>query len=316
MSTIEKAVDKLNAFTKAEKKTEDAALSPSSLPDIDDFIDETVSSDADLNLHQPGEKLNTATFSVKIPWTKFAGMGMVSRDAPRSQVAEEFRIIKRPLIMNISGKNAVDVEHPNLIMVTSCMQGEGKTFTAINLAISMSMEKEKNVLFVDGDISKATAGTLLGVPQDRPGLIDLLEHDDLSVQDVLLHTSVPNLSIIPAGHIHQQSTELLASQQMLFLAQELSERYQDRIVIFDSPPLLMTTEARVLANAMGQIVFVVAAEQTAKEALNEALGYLSGDKVVGMVLNKAKRNLWNMDRYGYGYGYGYGSRSASKEVEA
>ena len=110
--------------------------------------------------------------------------------------------------------------------------------------------------------------------------------------------------MLPAGNLHQRSTELLASEGMRALMIEISERYSDRVVVFDSPPLLLTTEARVLSNVMGQIVFVVAAEQTSQEAVIEALQHLSSDSIIGMVLNKAQHQASG----GYGYGYGYGSR--------
>ncbi|MGV6806341.1 MAG: XrtA-associated tyrosine autokinase [bacterium] len=320
MSTIEKAVKKLSGHGQNADEAESYALPEVS--EVDSF-----ESFAEATHREQGEYLGDeieddfeekprgARPRIDIPWARLEDAGMVLLSAPRSAIAEEYRIIKRPLLMNIQGKSASRLENPNLIMVTSCFQGEGKTFSALNLALSMALEKDKTVLFVDGDVSKASAGALLGVPGDTPGLIDLLEHDDIDVEDVLLRTSEPNLRMISAGQIHERSTELLASQQMLSLAKELSERYPNRVVIFDSPPLLMTTEARVLCNAMGQVVFVVAAEQTPASAIKEALEHISPDKAVGMVLNKAKRNLWNAHGYGYGYGYGYhyGGRSVASE---
>ena len=322
MSTIEKAIGKLKSQTLAKDYDEQKDCSVNHLSndvaqtqnEANDFLKE------EEDLLENNKQLyrtdgqRDAHQKISIPLSELEQAGQVSPNAPRSQIAEEYRVIKRPLLMNILGKGAASVEHPNLIMVTSCLQGEGKTFSSINLAMSMSMEKDKSVLFVDGDVAKATGGKKLGVPEGIPGLIDILEHDHISVDDVILHTNIPNFRIIPSGNIHERSTELLASQKMQYIANELSERYQDRIIIFDSPPLLLTTEARVLANSMGQIVFVVAAEQTSNDALKEAIGYISDDKVIGMVLNKAKRNLWwDKQRYGYsyGYGYGYGGRASS-----
>lgn len=333
MSTIEKAIEKLSVPVEeiAPEETIESSeplghdyefeppadtdgqteSSPSSSDSVDpsDVACNVETNEANTTFHRESEAV------VEIPFESLAAKGMVTLDSPRSQVAEEYRIIKRPLLTNISGKTAAAIENPNLIMVTSSLPGEGKTFMAINLAMSMSMERDKTVLFVDGDISKASAGSLLGIPDDQRGLIDVLVNDDVHIEDVLLETCVPNLKVIPAGRIHERATELLASQNMLNLTNELSTRYSDRIVIFDSPPLLLTTEARVLANSMGQVVFVVAAEQTSNEAAKEALGYLADDKAIGMVLNKAKRNLWDKHRYGYGYGYGYGSSRRKESVE-
>lgn len=251
---------------------------------------------------------------IHVPFARLSTLGMITPNTPNSPIAEEFRGIKRPLLMNIVGQGAASVDHPNLIMVASALSGEGKTFSAVNLAMSIAMEQDKSVLFVDADISKASAGALLGVPSDSPGLIDLLEDKGLSFQDVVLKTNIPNLRILPAGNLHERSTELLASEDMRSLMAELSQRYADRVIVFDSPPLLLTTEARVLANLMGQIVFVVAAEQTSQEAVVEALQFLSSDSIVGMVLNKAHHQ--SAARYGYGYGYGYGGRAAGADAGA
>ncbi len=127
------------------------------------------------------------------------------------------------------------VKSPNLIMVTSALPGEGKTFSAINLAISMAMEQDKTVLFVDADVAKASAGRLLGVPKGSRGLIDVLEHG-VSLREVLYHTNIPKLRVLPAGSAHERATELLASEGMRALMSDLSRRYADRVIVFDSPP--------------------------------------------------------------------------------
>ena len=243
--------------------------------------------------------------SLSLPYPKLKRLGMITPDAPRSKVAEEYRRIKRPLLMNIDGEGAARVKNPNLIMVTSALPGEGKTFSAINLAISIAMEQDKTVLFVDADVSKASAGRLLGVPRDSLGLIDVLEQGT-PLRNVLYHTDMPKLRVLPAGTVHERSTELLASESMRALMADLSRRYSDRVIVFDSPPLLPTTEANVLANLMGQIVFVVAAEQTGQGAVTEALNHIEGDKVVGLVLNKSKARFGVSYGYGYAYEYGYG----------
>ncbi len=327
MSTIEKAVGKFFSDDKKETSDSEKDLSLPEAADQRQQYDESDEAPSPQNTNRllTGDEAPVSAESaadpgpiLKIPLQRLEAMGMISPEKPRSQVAEEYRIIKRPLLTNISGNSAADIQNPNLLMVTSSLQGEGKTFTALNLALSMSLERDKTVLFIDGDISKASAGSLLGVPEDTPGLIDLLVHDEIRLEDVILKTDIPNLRVIPAGRLHDQATELLASQKMKALTDELSTRYSDRIIIFDSPPLLLTTEARVLANTMGQVVFVVAAEQTSNDALTEAIGFLSEDKVIGMVLNKAKRNLWDKHRYGYGYGhYGYGGYgSAGRTADA
>ncbi len=243
--------------------------------------------------------------TIEIPFAKLSARGMLTPLTPRSQIAEEFRTIKRPLLRNIDGDIAAPASNTNLIMVTSALQGDGKTFTAINLAFSIAMEQDKSVLFVDADVAKASAGELLGVPTNSRGLIDVLENKGVALADVILATNIANLKILPAGHVHERSTELLASNSMKELMLEMANRYPDRVIVFDSPPLLLTTEASVLASFMGQIAFVVSTDITASHAVSEALEHIGGDKIIGMILNKA--HLRRNKLFGLGYGYGYGS---------
>jgi protein-tyrosine kinase len=228
-------------------------------------------------------------------------LGFITPDAPMNQVADEFRVIKRPIIRNALGKEGIRVKNGNLVMVTSALPGEGKTFTSLNLALSVATEYDNTVLLVDGDVAHPTLPSLLGAPHS-PGLLDLLTRDDVDVADALVKTNVEKLSLLPAGSRHRRSTELLASEQMASLLRELASRYSDRIIIFDSPPLLATTEARVLASLMGQIVMVVAADVTSQHAVSQALATIDNCEIVLMLLNKASRS--DVGAY-YGY-YGDG----------
>nr|WP_274522284.1 XrtA-associated tyrosine autokinase [Ectothiorhodospira mobilis] len=230
--------------------------------------------------------------------------GFVTADASRNPVSEEFRMIKRPLLANAFGQGADLVRNGNLVMVTSARSGEGKTFTVINLAISIAMEMDKTVLLVDADVGRSRVHEILGTPMG-PGLIDLLLDRDLDVGDVMIKTNIPKLRVIPMGRYHPHSNELLASRDMERLAQELAQRYPDRMVIFDSPPLLLTSEAVVLAGLLGQIVFVVESSRTLQGAVKDALSMLDTSKPIGLVLNKM-RNPFGGRYAGYGYGYGYG----------
>lgn len=256
-----------------------------------------------VQLPQPDE-LRTGRIHV-LPLEAMDQQGMITPIRPRSLIADEFRAIKRPLLMNIEQKGASAVENANLIMVTSALPGEGKTFSAINLAMSMATEQDRTVLLVDADVTKASAAHALGIDDDSPGLIDLLEDDSKEFGDVLIHTSIPKLRILPAGHLHEHATELLASEKMKNLVRELALRYPDRVIIFDSPPLLITTEASVLASHVGQVVFVVASQQSSQDAVTEAIEHLGDDKIIGLVLNKVRNNP--LSKHGYGYGYGYGN---------
>ena len=239
---------------------------------------------------------------ITLPISKFDKKGMIDPGKPRSLIAEQYRSIKRPLLRYI---DAHPVETPsakssNLIMMTSSVEGEGKTFSAINLALSIAMEREKTVLLVDADIVKATAGQLIGVDRNKAGLMDLLRGNVPSLGDVILQTDMPNLRFLPAGSRDDHSTELLASESMKRVVDELAARYSDRVIIFDTPPILMTNEAKILANLMGQAVFVVAAESTGHHVVSEAQSYLASDCHVGLILNKST----TLHDGGYGYNYG------------
>jgi receptor protein-tyrosine kinase len=228
--------------------------------------------------------------------------GFVTPDTPRTLLADEYRIVKRPIISNAASSQRAP--NANLVMVTSALAREGKTFTAVNLAMSIAMEFDTRVILVDGDVAHPDLPNILGV-RKAPGLLELLTDDKLDLSDVLVPTNIQRLSILPAGTEQLRATELLASDQMASILRELSSRYADLIIIFDSPPLLPTTEARVLASHMGQIVMVVAADSTRQHAVNLALETIESCPIVLMLLNKADRT--EVGSY-YGY-YEHGTRS-------
>ena len=236
--------------------------------------------------------------------SRLAALGFVTPDMPRTRIADEFRILKRPLIANASKGKTVPIRRGNLIMVTSSVPAEGKTFSAVNLAMSLAMEKDQTVLLVDADVARPSLPNLLGLPPGK-GLLDVLDNKSIDLNHVLLRTNVEKLTILPSGNSHPHATELLASASMAKLLEDLSARYADRLIVFDSPPLLVTTEARVLATQMGQIVFIVHAESTLQADVKRALATIENCPVKLMVLNQAR--TVGQGAHGYGYGYGYGS---------
>ena len=235
--------------------------------------------------------------------------GIVTPNAPRSFMADQYRVIKRPLISNAMGKGASKLEHGNLIMVTSALSGEGKSFTSINLAMSIASELDHTVMLVDADVARPSVLNVLGLPPG-PGLLEILE-GKADVASTLLRTNVDKLTLLPSGQPHPKATELLASDAMENLLNDLATRYPDRIVIFDSPPLLLTTESRVLATNMGQIVVVVHAGRTLQAEVQQALSTIETCPVKLMLLNKARTS--GAEGYGYGYGYGYGSSGGAPD---
>ncbi|MDP3537304.1 MAG: XrtA-associated tyrosine autokinase [Azonexus sp.] len=240
---------------------------------------------------------------VELNLEAMSASGLLVPQISRSQLADEYRVIKRPLIANAMGKGMGPLQNGNLIMVTSALPGEGKSFTAINLAISIAMELDNTVMLVDADVARPSVLNMLGLPP-APGLLDVVDKNSVDISGVLLRTNIEKLSILPSGTQHPRATELLASDAMVRLLDDMAKRYSDRIIIFDSPPLLLTTEARALATHMGQIVIVVHAEQTTHAAVKQAADAIQACPVKMMVLNQARQA--STDGYGYGYGYGYG----------
>jgi exopolysaccharide/PEP-CTERM locus tyrosine autokinase len=225
--------------------------------------------------------------------------GIVTPDQGRTQIAEQFRVIKRPLLTNAFNRGPGMIKNGNLIMVTSALAGEGKSFCTVNLAMSIAMEMDRTVLLVDADVARPSVPKILGLGAER-GLLDILQDEKLDLADVLIKTNIEKLTLLTAGRRHSHSTELLASQSMGDLLKELAERYADRVVIFDSPPLLLTSEARVLASQMGQIVLVVEAETTSQQAVKETLRQIESCDVVNLIYNKA-RSFSGGEYYGYYY---------------
>jgi protein-tyrosine kinase len=252
---------------------------------------------------EPSGSSPSAARRVDLNLNAIAASGLLVPSQTSTLLASEFRVIKRPLLANAMGKGTSPIRNGNLIMVTSALPGEGKSFTAINLAISIAMEMDNTVMLVDADVARPSVLSMLGLPPAK-GLLDVVTANSLDISGVLLRTNIEKLSILPSGTQHQRATELLASDAMVRLLDDMAKRYPDRIIIFDSPPLLPTTEARTLATHMGQVVVVVQAGETLQGAVKDALSTIAACPLKMMVLNQAKQSV--SERYGYGYAYGYG----------
>ena len=237
---------------------------------------------------------------VRLDLERLEREGYLVPSQARSQLAEQMRIIKRPLLANARGESAQQISRANLIQVVSAMPGEGKTFFAVNLAMSIAMEVDLSVLLVDADVLRPSVLARCGVEPSR-GLMDVLKTPSLDLADVMLRTNVPKLTLLPAGTANSQSTELLASTAMERLLDELASRFPDRIIVFDAPPLIPTTESRVLASRVGQVVMVVEAGKTTHAQVTQAYAAVEQCPVVLSVLNRASGNS------GEAYGYYYAS---------
>jgi protein-tyrosine kinase len=226
--------------------------------------------------------------------------GFVTPGGVRSRISEEYRIIKRPLLNHALVPAETRAPRANMIFVTSATPGEGKTFTATNLAMSIASERGVHVLLIDADVIRPTLFRTLGVPLEK-GLTDVLADDRLTLPDVLLRTNIPNLTLMSAGTASVATTELFASPKMTEVMRDLATRYQDRVVILDGSPVLATSEASVLARHVGQIAFVVEAGQTGRRALEEALNLVSACPNISLILNKMDQTK-NPDGFGsYAY---------------
>lgn len=229
--------------------------------------------------------------------------GFIVPDAPTTATAEEFRLVKRQLLANALARGPNAIRNGNLILVGSSLPSEGKTFVAINLALSIASERDLTVLLVDADFPKPDVVARLGL-EAGPGLIDIIEDRSIDIADCLIRTQIPNLTILPAGRQSNLTTELLASERMEDLIDEIARRYTDRIIVFDSPPALVSSAASVLATHVGQVLFVVQAEATRESDLKEGLGLMSGCPNVQLLLNRSRFNAAGR-RFGSYYAYGY-----------
>jgi receptor protein-tyrosine kinase len=236
---------------------------------------------------------------VQVDLDGLAAAGYLVPGQSRTALAEQMRIVKRPLLANARGEGAEPVERANLIQVVSAVPGEGKTFVAMNLAMSIAMEVDHSVLLVDADVLRPSVLRRFGLPDIAPGLLDVLSDPEIDLADVMLRTNVPKLSILPAGTANLTSTELLASSAMERLLAELAAKYADRIIVFDAPPLIPTTESRVLASRVGQVVMVVEADATTRVQAAQAYAALEECPVVLSVLNKSRQR--SSEAYGYYY---------------
>jgi len=219
--------------------------------------------------------------------------GFITPKVRRSRISEEFRLIKRRLMQRMSlsakkkqqqGTKRGDRNH--VILVTSARPSEGKSFVAMNLALSIVFDEGLNVMLVDGDVARPSMSKILGLRNDLPGLTDLLLDDEASLHDVLLREHEHPLTYMAAGAMVASATDLFGGDRMETLVADMAERYPDRIIIFDGPPLLASTEPVALAEHVGQVVMVVDAEKTSRSAVDSALDLLVTDQNVNLVLNK------------------------------
>ncbi|WP_206674679.1 XrtA-associated tyrosine autokinase [Rheinheimera pleomorphica] len=306
MSIIEKAIKKQSEASHTLRETSveraQSRKAPESVNDAEPIATLAVAAEPAAAVAANAGVARENKVSVNLDLQQLAQRNFVSLSSDRRLINEEYRVIKRKLINNAFGALSQTLKHPNLILVSSSRPGEGKTFSAVNLALSIALEQDKTVLLVDSDVLRPSVAKTLQITHDV-GLTDYLLSDKVSVSDIMLSTNVERLKIITAGRPHHLSTELLASERMEMLVNEFATRYHDRIVIFDAPPLLGVNETAVMASMCGQAVIVVEENHTKLSEIEQAVSLLPKDIATGFLINKAHRNQGK----GYGYGYYYGA---------
>jgi len=225
--------------------------------------------------------------TVVLDMARLALAGTIDWSADRTPVMEELRLIKRRLLRRAFEHSDSENSISHLVMVTSAKPREGKTFTSTNIAISISLEEDYNVLLVDADVRRQALRQNLGLEANQ-GFVDLLLNPSLDMADVLLRTNIPRLSVLPAGTMSDRAPELLASSRMRDLIDDMAQRYRDRIIIFDTAPCLVSSDAATLAAHVGQVVFVVEAEQTQQHEIVASLNLISACPDICLILNKAQ----------------------------
>jgi protein-tyrosine kinase len=235
--------------------------------------------------------------------------GYLPEESMDRQFADHYRMIKRPLVDKaLSGNDAAG--DPRVIMITSALPGDGKTFTSINLALSMALERDISVLLVDCDVAKQHISDIVGLRQEN-GLTDALLDEAIDIESLVVQTNLRGLAVLPAGRRVEGTAELLSSNRMRQIINSLCTRNPRRIVLLDSPPLLITNEGRTLVKVAGQIVLVVRAGYTSRNAIQDALALFDEEQSGGLILNQVAAA--GSDEY-YGYG-SYGSHENDGDAQ-
>lgn len=287
MSIIEKALDKLGSASEAEKdqkaRENKAGREAVQTEKEDSHRQENVGTTA------------KTSRTIELDLKGLGKLGYLTPDTDNKVLFEQYRRIKLPVLKNAfeheSGK-----ENKNIVMVTSSVAAEGKSFTSMNLAMSIAYEYNYTVLLIDADVTKQMSSKVMGV-EGANGLIEYLTGKEEYLENLILRTNIPKLSLIPSGSHSDMVTELYSSNRMNRLIEELSTRYNDRLIIIDTPPVLEDSSAKVLTHLADQIVYIIEAEKTPRHVVENGLRMLNRKDSIGIVLNKS--NLRHNRSYYY-----------------
>lgn len=296
MSIVEKAVERLregDARQAERRRAESDSSSGSSISERPSSIDRLGEAEWETTSARAAE-------TARVDWEKARRLGYLIEGESGARLDDELRRIKRRLLGGAGRAGAAGPQTSECIMVTSAGVGEGKTFTAVNLAINLAKERDVEVVLVDADIPKHDLSRLFGLEQE-PGLIDALTDERCRPEELLVRATEPGLLVLPAGPYHDLSPELMNSARMDQVVHILQAGARRRIVVFDSSPLLATAAAPVLASHMGQVIMVVAAGRTPQQTVRSALETLDGVGSISLLLNMARLPAGerHYDRYYY-----------------
>lgn len=222
-----------------------------------------------------------------VDMTSLFRAGMIDWNRVRSRVSEEFRLVQRQIVRTAFTAAGAEPGFSNLLMITSSIPGEGKSFTSLNLAACIARQRDHYVLLIDIDSKRDSFCMALGLG-DAPGLLDLAANPDIDPSQVIAKTAIEHLSVLPIGIERDLGPELFASKQMTKLIQALGRRYADRLIVLDAPPTLSTSDPAALAPIVGQIMFVVEAERTQREEVESSLDLLQACPTITLLLNKVQ----------------------------
>jgi protein-tyrosine kinase len=280
MSLVEQAIARLRNQATAAKSAADAAVKPP--PPIP---------------AAPAVEPPKATKRITVNYGTLRAAGYLPEEGKDRLFADHYSRIKRPLVDRALSE-AGAIGEPRVIMITSSLPGDGKTFTTINVALSMALELDVSVLLVDCDVAKRHVSKIFGLKEET-GLLDALADDSIDAESLVVGTNLRGLSILPAGRAAEASAEMLSSNRMRQIVTGLCARVPRRILLLDSPPLLITNEGRALVKIAGQVVLVVRAGYTPRHAVQDAVELFDTQQAGGIILNQVQVGL-SAAYYGYG----------------
>ena len=296
MNLIEQATRRLEELRRAGIQVPTPALEPAVADaGVVHVVEATPAPEAPVAEPANDRSIGKTSREVSIDLDRLASQGYLTPMLSDRVLAEQIRIIKQAVLKNVEDAGARGLRR-NLVLVTSATAGEGKTFFSMNVAMSLAMEVDFHALLVDADVLRPSVLERYGI-ESGPGLLDLATRPELDISDVLLRTNVPKLSLLPAGKQTHKSAELLSSAYIDRLLTELSERYADRLVIFDAPPILVSSGTRHLATRVGQVIMVVQADSADSRAVSQAFDAVDSCPLVSTVLNRS--SLPDPGAYGY-----------------